>query len=62
MLNRIIDASPTLKRFLQARAKGASEKELKRLQAADEAARDHRLRSEVIIPFSDREPSGVKKD
>jgi hypothetical protein len=40
MLNRIVDASPSLQRFLDARLNGASEKELKALQAADEASRE----------------------
>lgn len=35
----IIDPCPTLKRFLDARAKGATAEELKALQLADEAAR-----------------------
>jgi len=38
-LNIIYDASPTLRKFLLARFRGASEEELKALQAADEVAR-----------------------
>jgi hypothetical protein len=38
-LNIIYDASATLRKFLDARFRGASEEELKALQAADEAAR-----------------------
>jgi hypothetical protein len=38
MFNVVMDASPTLRKFLEARSNGASEKELKALQAADEAA------------------------
>ena len=49
MRNLIIDASPTLKRFLDARSKGASEAELRELKAADEAARDPRPRADVVI-------------
>ena len=56
MLKRIIDAPPSLKRFLDARSKGASEEELKALRAADEAARDHR--TDVVVQFpADRERS-----
>ena len=38
-VNVIIDAPPTLKAFMDARARGASREELKALIAADEAAR-----------------------
>jgi hypothetical protein len=39
-MNIIVDASPTLKRFLEARSKGAPAAELEELRAADEAARE----------------------
>jgi len=49
MLNRIIDAAPTLRAFLDARRRGATAEELKILRAADEAARDSR--TDVVIEF-----------
>jgi hypothetical protein len=54
MSNLVIDASPTLKRFLDARSNGASEKELKLLQAADEASRGIYRSSGNIIYLPDR--------
>jgi hypothetical protein len=58
----IIDPCPTLKRYLEARAKGASAEELRALKAADEdaqarnqiEARSHakaKLDSGVVIDF-----------
>lgn len=58
MLNKILDAPPTLKRFLVARSTGASEEELKALKAADEAARDHR--TDVVVEL--KRQRGVDKD
>jgi hypothetical protein len=49
MFNFIIDATPTLRAFLDARRRGATAEELKKLRAADEAARDPR--TDVIIEF-----------
>jgi hypothetical protein len=50
MPNRIIDASPTLKRFLDARSQGASSEELKALQSADEASRIRRDGNVIHLP------------
>jgi hypothetical protein len=49
MLNRIIDPSPTLRAFLDARRRGATAAELKVLRAADQATRDPR--TDVVVEF-----------
>ena len=54
MLNKIVDASPTLAAYLAARARGASKAELKVLREADEAARDARPRDDVVMEFKPR--------
>jgi hypothetical protein len=62
MLKFVVGATTTLKAFLEARSRGAPPEELKRLRAADEAARD--ARTDVVVAFkpADRERNGVNKD
>jgi hypothetical protein len=50
MFNRIIDPSPTLKAFLDARERGATEQELEKLKSADEAARAKRPKARGAKP------------
>ena len=62
----IIDPSPTLRMFLEARSSGASEHELKALQAADEASREAavwRIRSNgdiIFLPARKATKAGTK--